>query len=117
MLPLLGNHCRSEVLMWTATADKRSCRIRCRNGFTVTRSLALSNVTPSCAPAGNADVAGDGVTVDPSLQAVRNAAVGDIRDARIAGSSPASAPITMAAAMPPDHALAGMTTAQPFALA
>jgi len=33
----------------------------------------------------------------------RNATVGGIREARTAGSSPASAPIRMAEAMPPDR--------------
>lgn len=42
---------------------------------------------------------------------VRSAAVGDIRDARTAGISPATAPMRMAEAMPPVHASAGMTTA------
>ena len=49
--------------------------------------------------------------------AVRSATAGGIRDARTAGISPANAPIRMAETMPPDHASAGITTAQPFALA
>jgi hypothetical protein len=52
-----------------------------------------------------------------STHTVRNATVGGIRDARTAGMRPANAPIRMAEAMPPDHASAGMTMAQPFALA
>src|SRR4051812_4548234 len=48
---------------------------------------------------------------------VRNATVGGIRDARMAGSSPAPAPIRMAEAMPPAHASVGITTAQSFPLA
>jgi hypothetical protein len=48
---------------------------------------------------------------------VRNATVGGIRDARTAGIRPANAPIRMAEAMPPDHASAGITTAQRFELA
>src|SRR3954469_5160947 len=45
---------------------------------------------------------------------VRNATVGGIREARTAGVRPASAPIRTAEAMPPDHASAGITTAQLF---
>jgi hypothetical protein len=48
---------------------------------------------------------------------VRNATVAGIRDARTAGIRPANAPIRMAEAMPPDHASAGITTAQLFELA
>ena len=48
---------------------------------------------------------------------VRKATVGGIRDARMAGIRPANAPIRMPAAMPPNHASAGMTTAEPFELA
>jgi hypothetical protein len=44
--------------------------------------------------------------------AVRNATVGDIRDARTAGIRPANAPIRMAEAMPPSHASTGIATAQ-----
>ena len=46
-----------------------------------------------------------------------DATVGGIRDARMAGSRPAIAPMRMAEAMPPVHALAGMTIAQCFVLA
>ena len=49
-------------------------------------------------------------------QAVRSATVGGIRDARMAGSSPATAPIRTADAMPPTHASTGITTSQFFAL-
>ncbi len=45
---------------------------------------------------------------------VRSAMVGDIRDARTAGTRPATAPMRIAEAIPPVHASAGMTTAQPF---
>src|SRR6266516_4889279 len=48
---------------------------------------------------------------------LRNATVGGIRDARTAGIRPANAPIRMAEAMPPNHASAGITTAQLFELA
>src|SRR4029453_5391230 len=48
---------------------------------------------------------------------VRNATVGGIRDAGTAGIRPANAPIRMAAAMPPDHASAGITTVQFFEVA
>jgi hypothetical protein len=43
---------------------------------------------------------------------VLSASVGDRRAARIAGMSPAIAPIRIAAAIPPAHASIGMTTAQ-----
>ena len=43
--------------------------------------------------------------------------VGGIREARTAGIRPANAPITMADAMPPDHASTGITKAQLFELA
>jgi ketosteroid isomerase-like protein len=43
---------------------------------------------------------------------VRRASVGESRAARIAGSSPAMAPIAMAAASPPAHASVGMTVVQ-----
>jgi len=55
--------------------------------------------------------------LDLRAYTVRNATVGGIRDARMAGSRPATAPIRMAEAMPPVHAWAGMTTAQLFELA
>src|SRR5215467_2372870 len=45
---------------------------------------------------------------------VQRAWVGDMRAARIAGSSPARAPITRAAPSPPAQASAGMTVAQPL---
>jgi hypothetical protein len=54
---------------------------------------------------------------DRPAHTVRNAAVGGIRDARTAGIRPASPPIMMAEAMPPDHASAGITTPQPFEVA
>jgi len=44
-------------------------------------------------------------------QTARSACVGDRRAARMAGSSPARAPMMMAAARPPAHASGGMTTA------
>ena len=47
-------------------------------------------------------------------QTVLRASVGDIRAARMAGSSPAIAPITIAAARPPAHAVVGTTTVQCF---
>src|SRR5438105_11024058 len=53
----------------------------------------------------------------PPAHTVRNAMVGGIREARTAGIRPANAPITMADAMPPDHASTGITTAQFFELA
>jgi hypothetical protein len=40
--------------------------------------------------------------------------VGDMRAARSAGSSPAAAPMSTAAPMPPPQARAGTTTAQPL---
>jgi hypothetical protein len=43
------------------------------------------------------------------LQIVHRAWVGDMRAARRAGHSPATAPINMAAPMPPPQAVAGMT--------
>src|SRR5207302_1154876 len=50
-------------------------------------------------------------------QTVRNATVGGSRDARTAGSRPASMPIRMAEAIPPAQASTGITTAQLFELA
>ena len=49
--------------------------------------------------------------------AVRSATVGGIRDARMAGIRPASAPIRMAEAMPPNHASTGITICQLLELA
>src|SRR5260370_36681911 len=49
--------------------------------------------------------------------AVRSATAGGTRDARTAGSRPASAPMRMAEMMPPDHASTGITTAQLLELA
>jgi transposase len=48
-------------------------------------------------------------------QTVRSAWVGDRRAARMAGSSPARAPMMRAAASPPAQASGGMTMAQPLA--
>jgi hypothetical protein len=48
---------------------------------------------------------------------VRSASVGGRRAARRAGTRPAIAPVAIAAAMPPAHAVVGMTTAQCLALA
>src|SRR4051795_69895 len=45
---------------------------------------------------------------------LRNATVGGSRDARTAGSGPATAPIRTAEAMPPAHASTGIATDQPF---
>ncbi len=50
-------------------------------------------------------------------QIVLSASAGASRAARIAGSSPATAPISIAAAKPPAHADAGITSAQPLAVA
>src|SRR5258708_70900 len=50
-------------------------------------------------------------------QTVQSAWVGDMRAARIAGRSPAAAPMRMAAPMPPPQARAGTTTAQPLVCA
>jgi Fe(II)/alpha-ketoglutarate-dependent arginine beta-hydroxylase len=47
-------------------------------------------------------------------QTVHSACVGDRRAARMAGSSPARAPMTTAAARPPAHACVGMTTPSPW---
>ena len=44
--------------------------------------------------------------------AVRSASVGERRAARIAGTMPATAPIRIAAPMPPPHASAGITVVQ-----
>src|SRR5205823_4780234 len=52
-----------------------------------------------------------------SVHTVRKATVGGIRDARTAGNRPASAPMRMAAAMPPAHASTGITMAQLLELA
>jgi len=46
-------------------------------------------------------------------QVVRKASVGESREARMAGYSPAAAPITSAAAMPPNIAAGGMITSHP----
>ena len=48
---------------------------------------------------------------------VQRAWVGDSRAARMAGSSPAAAPMSSAAARPPAQASGGMTIAQPWACA
>jgi hypothetical protein len=48
---------------------------------------------------------------------VLSASAGASRAARIAGSSPATAPISIAAAKPPAQAEAGITIAQPFVVA
>ncbi len=45
---------------------------------------------------------------------LQRAWVGDRRAARMAGSSPAAAPMSSAAAKPPAHASGGMTVAQPL---
>ena len=49
-----------------------------------------------------------------SCQTVHSAWVGDRRAARMAGSSPARAPMMTAAASPPAQAWGGMTTASPW---
>jgi hypothetical protein len=49
-----------------------------------------------------------------SCQMVHRASVGDRRAARMAGSSPARAPTTRAAARPPAHAWAGITVGSPW---
>jgi len=49
-----------------------------------------------------------------SCQTVQSAWVGDRRAARMAGSSPARAPIMRAAARPPAQAWGGMVTASPW---
>ena len=54
--------------------------------------------------------AGGGSVAVP--HAVRSASVGDRRAARIAGTMPATAPIRIAAPMPPPHARAGITVVQ-----
>ncbi len=56
----------------------------------------------------NEAASGDGA------QTLHRAWVGDIRAARSAGSSPASAPIRRAAVSPPIQARVGMTMAQPL---
>jgi hypothetical protein len=53
----------------------------------------------------------------PLPYTVRSATVGGIRDARTAGIRPANPPIRTAEVMPPAHASAGITTAQPLELA
>jgi hypothetical protein len=53
----------------------------------------------------------------PALYTLHSACVGERRAARMAGSSPARAPMTMAAARPPAQASGGMTMAQPLAWA
>jgi len=53
-------------------------------------------------------------SLDAAGQMLHRARVGDRRAARIAGSRPARAPMSMAAAMPPAHASGGMTVAQPL---
>jgi hypothetical protein len=53
-------------------------------------------------------------SLDAAGQMLHRAWVGDRRAARIAGSRPARAPMSMAAAMPPAHASGGMTVAQPL---
>jgi hypothetical protein len=50
-------------------------------------------------------------------QTLQRAWVGDSRAARRAGQSPATAPMRMAAPMPPPQASAGMTTSSCLALA
>jgi NAD(P)-dependent dehydrogenase (short-subunit alcohol dehydrogenase family) len=52
-----------------------------------------------------------------SAHAVRSATVGGSREARMAGVRPASAPIRIAEAIPPDQASTGITTCQCFVLA
>lgn len=60
------------------------------------------------------DVAAETSPLMGSSHMLHNAWVGDIRAARIAGISPASAPMSTAAPMPPPHASAGTTIAQPL---
>jgi len=48
---------------------------------------------------------------------LHRASVGDRPAARMAGHSPAMAPMTRSAARPPTRAWGGMTTAQPLAWA
>ena len=62
--------------------------------------MAALRVAPPAAPR----------TVD--RHTVQSAWVGDIRAARMAGRSPAMAPISSAAASPPAQARVGMTVAQ-----
>jgi hypothetical protein len=83
-------------------------------GLSIARAIAIAHdatLTTNARAQGGPDR-------DPlPTHTVRNATVGGIRDARMAGIRPANAPIRMAAAMPPDHASTGITTAQLFELA
>ena len=71
-------------------------------------------------PSWGAPLAGDR-TIPPEgltcYQTLQRAWVGDRRAARMAGSSPAKAPMTTAAARPPAQASGGMTTVSPWARA
>jgi hypothetical protein len=66
-------------------------------------------------PVDDTQIAGDPPSFRARAHTVRSASVGESRAARRAGSKPAIAPIAIAAPMPPAQAVAGMTTAQPFA--
>lgn len=63
------------------------------------------------------DVASAEAQRDPPAHTLRSASVGDMRAARSAGTSPATAPIDNAAPNPPAQARVGMTVVQPLAAA
>ena len=123
------------VLMEDATAGARSGSRRAAGRWHTARTLDQKQFGLSHAPCGAAiQCAGrrrGGELHDDGDHAVRaprsesphqvlgdhKALVGDMRAARMAGSSPAIAPMSKAAARPTSEAWDGITIAQPFRLA
>src|SRR5258708_6635285 len=101
----------------------RCCAIRLRTPLTADGFVQVHNAPFRCSRQGPAKAPSDWshdqseleqggayILDDSQPHTLQRASVGDIRAARRAGQSPATAPIQMAAAIPPAQARTGMTT-------